>query len=131
VEFVSGPELSQESLYSLFRRFGKILEIVRQPGEGKEVPRWAVVQFKSVRSASAARCCIHRARFVEPPGVGIGAGETRGGGDGKASVTGGETGKDLAPTVLRVQYQRVVKARWLRDWIFGHPRIGRIALCLS
>ena len=118
VEFVSGPELSQESLYNLFRRFGKISEIIRQPGEGKEVPRWAIVQFLSVRSASAARCCLHRARFVEPPGVGLGAG-----GEGKAAD--GDAGKAVVPTVLRVQYERSAKVHWIRNWIFSHPKIGR------
>ena len=129
MEFVSGPELSQESLYNLFRRFGKISEIVRQPGEGKEVPRWAVVQFLSVRSASAARCCLHRAKFVEPSGAGIGTGGGRGwdrGGDGKATSAGGEAGKAVVPTVLRVQYERTAKAHWLRDWIFSHPKIGGV-----
>ncbi|KAF8431265.1 RNA12 protein-domain-containing protein [Terfezia claveryi] len=103
VEFVSGPELSEESLYSLFRRFGKISEIVRQPGEGKGVQGWAVVQFLSVRSASAARCCLHRAGFAE--------------------LSGARIGTEGIPTVLRVQYERTAKVHWLRDWIFSHPRI--------
>lgn len=120
VEFISGPELSQESLYNLFRRFGKIQEIVRQPGEGKEVPRWAIVQFLSVRSASAARCCLHRARYVEPTGLGVGAG-----GEGKIKDGSGEgAGKAVVPTVMRVQYERTAKAHWFRDWIFNHPKIG-------
>ncbi|RPB26273.1 hypothetical protein L211DRAFT_705328 [Terfezia boudieri ATCC MYA-4762] len=122
VEFVSGPELSQESLYNLFRRFGKISEILRQPGEGKEVQRWTVVQFLSVRSATAARCCLHRTRFVELSGAGIGT-EGSGEGDGKVSIAGGEAGKAVVPTVLRVQYERTAKVHWLRDWIVSHPKI--------
>ncbi|KAF8426674.1 putative mitochondrial escape protein 2 [Tirmania nivea] len=47
-----------------------------------------------------------------------------GGGEGesKASAAGG-VGKGIVPTVLRIQYERTVKAHWLRNWIFSHPKI--------
>lgn len=51
VEFVSAgtteppSELSQESLYSLFRRYGKISDIAAQPADSKVLPRYAHVDF--------------------------------------------------------------------------------------
>ncbi|KAF8468311.1 RNA12 protein-domain-containing protein [Kalaharituber pfeilii] len=105
VEFTSGPDLSPESLYHLFRRFGKIAEISRQPSDSKELPRYAVVQFSSVRSATAARNCLHRARYLEPTVV-------------------AEQGTQAAKaTVLRISYEKKIKVRWLGDWFFKHPRI--------
>jgi hypothetical protein len=38
-------ELSQESLYSLFRRYGKISDITSQPPDSKILPKFAYVDF--------------------------------------------------------------------------------------
>ncbi|EFX05931.1 mitochondrial escape protein [Grosmannia clavigera kw1407] len=52
-------ELSQETIYSLFRRYGKIAEISSQPFESKTLPRYTVIDFVRVRDAVLARSCLH------------------------------------------------------------------------
>lgn len=97
VEFVGvNTDLSQEKLYRLFRRFGKIAEITPQPQSSKDLPRHAIVQFLRIRSATAAKNCLHRARVGEE-----GVGET----------------------ILRIGYERTIKAHFIRDWLVNHPRI--------
>lgn len=103
VEFVpakdSEPptELSQESLYSLFRRYGKISDITSQPSDSKVLPKFAYVDFVLVRDAVMARNCMHG--FVLQ-----------------------EEGSKHA-TRLRLAYQQRVKAHHVWDWITNHPRI--------
>ncbi|ORY87647.1 RNA12 protein-domain-containing protein [Protomyces lactucae-debilis] len=58
VEF-EGPDLPQETLYSLFRKFGKIRNIFPQSPSSKDLPRFAIIQFHRLRSGSAARNCLH------------------------------------------------------------------------
>ena len=52
-------ELSQETLYSLFRRYGKIGEITSQSSESKVLPKFAYVDFARVRHAVMAKNCMH------------------------------------------------------------------------
>ncbi|OAA67152.1 mitochondrial escape protein [Niveomyces insectorum RCEF 264] len=54
-------ELSQETLYSLFRRYGKIAEITTAPVDAKAAPssRAATIDFIRVRDAVMARSCLH------------------------------------------------------------------------
>lgn len=54
VEF-EGPELSQETLYEHFRRYGKIINIF--PASATQ--KYAILQFAQIRSATAARTCLH------------------------------------------------------------------------
>ncbi len=54
-----GPELSQETLYGLFRPYGKLLDIYPQPAASKDLPKFATLQFQRARSATAARNCLH------------------------------------------------------------------------
>lgn len=56
VEF-DGPDIGQEELYSLFRPYGKIYNILPQPQANKDVPRFANVVFTGARAAAAARNC--------------------------------------------------------------------------
>ncbi|KAL2159748.1 hypothetical protein VTH06DRAFT_1881 [Thermothelomyces fergusii] len=103
VEFVpakdseSPPELSQESLYSLFRRYGKISDIVSQPSDSKVLPKFAYVDFVSVRDAIAARSCMHGFVLRE-----------------KGSKTA---------TCLRLSYEQRVKPHHVWNWIMSHQRI--------
>ncbi|KAJ9133533.1 hypothetical protein NKR23_g10680 [Pleurostoma richardsiae] len=105
VEFVpkepgsDAVELSQETLYSLFRRYGKIAEITPQPADSKTVPRYALLDFPLVRDAIMARNCLH----------GLVVDEALGGGK--------------AGTKLRISYEQRVKAHRIWDWITSHPRI--------
>ncbi|KAI0900506.1 RNA12 protein-domain-containing protein [Annulohypoxylon nitens] len=105
VEFVpkvpgeEAVELSQETLYSLFRRYGKIAEISSQPWDSKVLPRYAYVDFASVRDAIMARNCLHG--FIVPEKLG-----------------GGKLG-----TKLQMSYEQRAKQHRFWDWISNHPRI--------
>ncbi|KJR85404.1 mitochondrial escape protein [Sporothrix schenckii 1099-18] len=52
-------ELSHETLYGLFRRYGKIAEISSLPFESKTLPRYATIDFMRLRDAVMARSCLH------------------------------------------------------------------------
>lgn len=105
VEFVSKAagkelaELSQEDLYSLFRKYGKLVDIVPQPAESKVTPRYAYLNFTRVRHAIMAKNCMHG--YIIPE-------------------KGGEAGTG---TLLKVGCERKAKAHWIRDWLLNHPRI--------
>lgn len=95
----TAAELSEETLYSLFRRYGKIADILPQPWDSKETPRFAQIGFPRVRDAIMARNCLHG--FVVTEAMG-----------------GGKDG-----TVLRLSYVRRVKAHSIWQWLTNHPRI--------
>lgn len=104
VEFVptlpgqSAEELSQETLYSLFRRYGKLADIKPQPADSKDLPKYAYVTFSKVRHAIMAKNCMHG--FVVP-----------------VSEGGGNQG-----TMLKIAYDQKRKAHWIWDWLVSHPR---------
>ena len=105
VEFVptvpggDAAELSQETLYSLFRRYGRLADIIAQPTDSKILPKYALLQFNTVRQAIMAKNCMHG--FTLPEGEG-----------------GGKSG-----TLLKVGYERTFRAHWIRDWLVNHPRL--------
>ncbi|ETS05209.1 mitochondrial escape protein 2 [Trichoderma reesei RUT C-30] len=105
VEFVppepgaSAAELPEEVLYSLFRRYGKIADIIPQPADSKVTPRYAQIGFPVLRDAIMARNCLH----------GFVLGEAQG---------GGKTG-----TKLRLSYVKREKGHSIWNWITSHPRI--------
>lgn len=102
VEFTGGDGvLSQEQLYVLFRRYGKISDITPQPPASKDLPHYAIIQYSSIRSATAARNCLHG--FTAP---------------GLQAIAGKEI-----PVTMRILYERTMKVHWIRDWVFSHPRI--------
>ncbi|KAI5926084.1 RNA12 protein-domain-containing protein [Camillea tinctor] len=92
-------ELSQETLYSLFRRYGKIAEITSQPWDSKVLPKYAHIDFALARDAIMARNCLHG--FVVPEELG-----------------GGKSG-----TKFRMYYEEKANTRRFWSWITGHPRI--------
>jgi RNA12 protein/RNA recognition motif. (a.k.a. RRM, RBD, or RNP domain) len=92
-------ELSQEQLYSFFRPYGKLVDIIGQPSDSKVLPKYALVDFARARRAIMAKNCLH----------GFLVGEAQGGGK--------------AGTLLRLSYDQKIKAHWIRDWIVNHPRI--------
>ena len=92
-------ELSQEQLYSFFRPYGKLADIATQPSDSKIVPRYAYVDFARLGRATMARNCLHGYTVSEAQG-------------------GGKLG-----TVFRLTYEKKAKYGWVRDWLFGHPRI--------
>ncbi|POR32299.1 Mitochondrial escape protein 2 [Tolypocladium paradoxum] len=92
-------ELSEEILYGLFRRYGKIADILPQAWDSKETPRHAQIGFPRMRDAIMARNCLHGFVITEAMG-------------------GGKDG-----TVLRLSYVKRVKAHSILHWLTSHPRI--------
>ena len=96
VEFIptapggEAAELSQETLYSLFRKYGKLADIVPQPTDSKVLPKFAYLNFIRVRQAVMAKNCMHGLTVSE-------------------AVGGGKSG-----TVLKLEYQQKIKAHWIR-----------------
>ena len=105
VEFVpitpggEAAELSQETLYSLFRKYGKLAEISSQPSDSKILPKYAYLDFARVRHAIMARNCMHGLKVLEEAG-------------------GGKAG-----TQLRLSYEQKLKTHWIWDWLANHPRV--------
>ncbi|KAK4224963.1 RNA12 protein-domain-containing protein [Podospora fimiseda] len=103
VEFVAAKdsetpdELSQESIYNLFRRYGWIADITSQPPDSKVLPKYAYVDFVLAKDAVMARNCLHG--FVLQ-----------------------EEGSKVA-TRLRLSYEQKVKPHNIWNWITNHPRI--------
>lgn len=67
VEFTSGPELSQEQIYALFRPYGRIKDL--EPPNPKDTPKVSNVSYTSVRSAAAARNSLYGYK-ADPEGNG-------------------------------------------------------------
>ncbi|KAL8690433.1 MAG: hypothetical protein Q9218_004122 [Villophora microphyllina] len=96
---VEAAELTEETLYTLFRTYGKLGDITPQPTGSKDLPRYATLNYGNVRDAIMAKNCMHGFTLPESEG-------------------GGKNG-----TVLKMVYEQRVKAHIWRDWIFNHPRI--------
>ncbi|KAJ3391750.1 mitochondrial escape protein 2 [Lobulomyces angularis] len=64
VEF-EGPDVPMETLYTEFRKYGRILDIITQPKSCKDLPRFAMVQFASLKYASNAKNCLHGEKINE------------------------------------------------------------------
>ena len=92
-------ELTQETLFTLFRRYGKLADIKAQPSDSKVLPKYALIDFSRVRFAVMAKACIHGFNVTEALG-------------------GGKTG-----TILKVSFERMAKPHWIWDWMMTHPRI--------
>lgn len=97
-------ELTQEALYTLFRPYGKLLDIQPQPSDSKVEPRYANIRFNRTRFSVMARNCMHGFVVTEEEG-------------------GGKAG-----TRFRINYERKIKMSMIKDWIFNHPRISIPAL---
>jgi RNA12 protein len=95
----SAAELTQETVFSLFRRYGKIADILAQPSDSKVVPRYVTVDFTRIRFAVMAKNCMHGFKILPEAG-------------------GGQSG-----TMLKISFQQKAKTHWIRDWLFSHPRI--------
>lgn len=92
-------ELTQEALYTLFRPYGKLLDIQTQPSDSKIEPRYATLRFNRPRFAVMARNCMHGYVVSEAEG-------------------GGKAG-----TRFKINYERKIKMSTIKDWLFNHPRI--------
>lgn len=92
-------ELSQEQLYSFFRQYGKLGDIITQPPDSKILPKFAYLDFSNMPKAIMAKNCMHGYLVSEAEG-------------------GGKKG-----TLLRLTYEQKIKGHWIRDWLVNHPRI--------
>lgn len=92
-------ELSQENLFALFRKYGKIADIISQPSDSKVLPKYAYLDYAFTRDAIMARNCLHGIMVPE-------------------DVGGGKTG-----TKLRLSYEDKARAHHMWDWLSNHPRI--------
>lgn len=95
----SAAELTQEAVFSFFRRYGKIADIRAQPSDSKVMPRYAMVDFTRIRYAVMAKNCMHGFKILPEAG-------------------GGQSG-----TILKISFEQKAKTHWFRDWLFNHPRI--------
>ena len=92
-------ELSEEVIYALFRKYGKIADIIPQAKDDKTSPRYAFVAFPMMRDAIMARNCMHG--FVV-----------------NESLGGGKNG-----TRLRMSYEKRLKPHNIWNWLTSHPRL--------
>lgn len=108
VEFISGEpggnpadavELSQEEIFQFFRPYGKLSDIVMQPPDSKVLPKFAYIDFSTMGKAIMAKNCMHGYLVSQAEGGGV------------------------KGTILRLKYEQKIKPRWIRDWLFSHPRI--------
>lgn len=95
----SPTDLSTEALYTVFRRFGKLRDIERQPPGSKDVPTYALVEFTRPSYAITAKNCVHG--FTLPPEEG-----------------GGQSG-----TRVKIKYERKIRLSVMKDWLLNHPRL--------
>ena len=92
-------DLSQEELYTFFRPYGKLADIITMPPDSKVVPRYAFLDFARKRKAVMAKNCMHGYVLSEAQG-------------------GGKMG-----TVLRIGYEEKARFKYFFDWLSNHPRI--------
>src|SRR5690606_22354085 len=52
-----------EGLYTLFRKYGKIVDINIVSSAAKDGPKTAIVQYQFMRSSTSAKNCLHGAEF--------------------------------------------------------------------
>ncbi|KAG8526163.1 uncharacterized protein KY384_000156 [Bacidia gigantensis] len=105
VEFVPAKagqpseDVSEETLYTIFRKYGKIKDIKPQAKDSKELPRYALIYYHWMRHAILAKNCVHG--YTIPPNQG-----------------GGSAGSNL-----KLTYQGDKKPHLFWDWLINHPRI--------
>ncbi|KAF9115099.1 mitochondrial escape protein 2 [Mortierella sp. AM989] len=54
-------DMNVEGLYTIFRKYGKIIDIITV--SGKESPKEAIVQFSKIRASTSAKCALHGAEI--------------------------------------------------------------------
>ncbi|CAG8521540.1 7567_t:CDS:10 [Funneliformis caledonium] len=58
IEF-QGPDVSIETLYNYLRPYGIIRDITLLPSSSKDLPRYVMVLYSRMRSATSAKNCVH------------------------------------------------------------------------
>ncbi|RDB21358.1 Mitochondrial escape protein 2 [Hypsizygus marmoreus] len=99
-----GPDVHEQSIYQLFRPYGRIQDLTLPAPVPAGTLRFSTVIYKRIHSATIARNVLHG--FNVP-----------------SSVGGGPHISNETKTRLRTAYQRPVQAHAIRDWMSGHPKI--------
>ncbi|KAJ4464625.1 exonuclease [Lentinula edodes] len=90
-----GPDVPEETLYRLFRPYGRIEEVTQPTPVPAGMQRFSTIHFNRIHSATVARNVIYG---LQVP------------------TSGG-------PTRLRISYASPIEAHIIRDWITNHPKI--------
>lgn len=61
----NGPVLTEEELYLMFRRYGPIVDIKQQPIDSKELPKYSLIKFGSIKSAISAKNCLNALKISD------------------------------------------------------------------
>ncbi|KAG7086673.1 hypothetical protein E1B28_002613 [Marasmius oreades] len=91
-----GPDVHEESLYNLFRPFGRIARITEPTPVPPGSLRSSTIVFERIHSATIARNVLHGLEFKDNPS---------------------------SYTRLRCMYVDPIQAHAIRDWIAKHPKI--------
>ncbi|KAJ3728841.1 RNA12 protein-domain-containing protein [Lentinula raphanica] len=90
-----GPDIPEETLYRIFRPYGRIEDITLPTPVPAGTQRFSMIHYNRIHSATVARNVIYG---LEVP------------------TSGGRTR-------LRISYTSPIEAHVIRDWITNHPRI--------
>ncbi|KAK8869527.1 hypothetical protein IAR55_000093 [Kwoniella newhampshirensis] len=111
VEF-DGPDVSQEMLYTLFRPYGRLIDIQPPTPVPAGSLRFATVAFSRLSTSAIAINCLHG--YSTPTNTA----------DFTLRTSGGPSPTPIPLSRLRLYYERPLKAHAIRDWIGAHPRIA-------
>ncbi|KAL1411010.1 mitochondrial escape protein 2 [Vanrija albida] len=109
VEF-DGPDISQEMLYTLFRPYGRLMEITPPAPVPAGNLRFAQLQFSRIEPSVAANNCLHG--FSSP---------TKTADYDRKKI---DSDADIKLARLRIFYESPLKAHYVRDWVTNHPRLS-------
>ncbi|KAF4578617.1 mitochondrial escape protein 2 [Pleurotus pulmonarius] len=98
-----GPDVPEQTLYQLFRPYGRIQDLTMPTTVPAGTPRSSVITFSRIRPAAIARNVVHGLEIASTPGADNAGKGTR--------------------TRLRIAYQKPIRAHVIRDWTANHPRI--------
>ncbi|KAJ3815708.1 RNA12 protein-domain-containing protein [Lentinula aff. lateritia] len=90
-----GPDVPEETLYRLFRPYGRIEELTQPTPVPAGMQRFSTIYFNRIHSATVARNVIYGLQVPTSGGL----------------------------TRLRISYTSPIEAHIIRDWITNHPRI--------
>ncbi|KAF8078176.1 RNA12 protein-domain-containing protein [Lyophyllum atratum] len=99
-----GPDVHEQSIYQIFRPYGRIQDLTEPGPVPAGTPRFSILTFSRIRSATIARNVVHGFK-VQP------------------AICDGPHTDNASKTRLRTTYQRPVQAHAIRDWMSNHPKI--------
>ncbi|EKD02278.1 hypothetical protein A1Q2_03425 [Trichosporon asahii var. asahii CBS 8904] len=109
VEF-AGPDVGQEVLYSLFRPYGRIIEIVPPSPVPAGALRYSILKFSRISTAVAASNCLHS---YSTPTSQI-----------DYDLVKKQPDQDVTRSTLKICYEQPLKGHYFRDWVRDHPKIA-------